>query len=58
MHTVSFRPFVDKHVLQAVLVTDLTLLLVVCDGPADRLGVARHSGGLVMTAVVDVDAKL
>ena len=58
MHTVSFRLFVDKHVLQAVLVTDLTFLLVVCDGPADRLGVARHGGGLVMTAVVDVDAKL
>ena len=58
MHTVSFGPFVDKHVLQAVLVTNLTLLLMVCDGSADRLGVARHSGGLVMTAIVDVDAKL
>ena len=57
MHTVSFGLFVDKHVLQAVLVTDLTtLLLIIRDGPADRLVVARYGSGLVITDFVDVDA--
>ena len=53
MHAASFGLFVDKHVLQAALVTDLTFLLVVCDGLADRLGISRQC-----SLIVDLDAKL